>query len=170
MSGIYLQDLRQQRRSVADLQILLNEIIPDNLAITPIIPTSKGFRLNFSNESDANLFFNVDVYRKLCQAYLDPQFAHNTAVKREVIIPNITYEIFMKSGDTLLRLLNEENDFQIIHLIKFTSSKTSNRFIRIFLESNVSQVRLISQNKIKLCHTIFRAESVKNRPRSFNSH
>ena len=171
MSGIYLQDLGQQKRSSVELETFLNEIIPNNPAINPIIPTGKGFRLNFPNESDANIFFNIEVYRKLCQAQFDLQFSHLTAATREVIIPNVSYDIYLKTEDTLLGLLNEENsEFNIIHLIKFTSSKTSNRFLRIFLDNKDSQQHLISANRIKLCQVIFRAEAVKNRPYSYNSH
>ena len=165
MSGIYLKDLLPNKRSSADLESILRDIIPDYPPTNPIICTEKGFRLNFPNENDANSFFNTEVYRKLCQASLDPQFSHATANLREVIVPNIPYEIYLKSEADLLTQLNEENNFIVIHIIKFTGRSNTNRFFRIFLNCNESQISLISANKLKLSSHIFRAEAVKNRPK-----
>ena len=152
MSGIYLKDNHHNKRTLEELKTTLSDFIPDKLPTEPIISTGKGFRLNFPNISDANSYFNAEVIRNLRQAKYEPELSHETAKKREVIIPDISYDTYIKDDHLLISHLNEDNsDFNIIHIIKFISRHSNKRFIRVFLDSNESQLRLINANRIKLC-------------------
>ena len=130
----------------------------------------KGFLLNFANEKDINIFFTNEIFSKCQENNLYPQFAHETILHREVIIPNIPHTSYLKDNEVILTHLNEVNNLNIIHLIKFTSRSTQKKFIRIFLDCKESQSSVINKSTIKLDNIILPAEPVKNRRYHPSSH
>ena len=79
MSGIYIKDNHHNKRTLEELETTLRDFIPDKLPTEPIISTGKGFRLNFSNVSDANSYFNAEVLRNPRQANYEPELSPETA-------------------------------------------------------------------------------------------
>ena len=128
---------------------------------TRIVHTPKGFILNYPHETDVNIFFDRSFYPQLKSVKLEPSFSKATEKHRIAIIPNITYETYLKDENILLAHLKEHNDTNIVHLEKYLTG-SSKKNIKIFMASKTAQTQIISQGKIKLFNEIFRVEEYRN--------
>ena len=101
MSGIFLSDKANVKRSLNVINRVLVKILPRNLVITHSVDTRTGFKLSFPNEQDANTFFNDAIYHNLQRNDLQPHLDFATQKQRAVIIPNVPLETYYKDNEVL---------------------------------------------------------------------
>ena len=160
MPGIYLSNDANCSKSLLTVEKLVKSLLPRRIVFTRSLITRKGYRFDFTQESDVNLFFSPEVLDKLQEVQLTPDFCNETQKDRVIFIADVNLDTFYKSESALKDLICEANNISILKVNKFTVNNYSRRrYIKIFLDSNELQTRLLNKGNIKLDQVLYPIEA-----------
>ena len=113
MPGIYLSNDANTSKSLLDIEKLVQSLLPQRIVINKSFTTSKGYRLDVTQESDVNLFFIPEVLVKLQENQLTPDLCKETQKERVLFIVDVNLDTFYK--------MNQTSKISFVRLIILTS-------------------------------------------------
>ena len=134
MASVYFRDKNVSstgigsKRSLAELSNLISDIAPTSQVKEDKL-VELGFIVDFVDDKMSNFIFDPVNTRTLSQHNFAAELTYNSQDKRDIYLPNIPSYIFAKSEDLIRNELITKLQMQVFDVIKFTSNKTSIRYI-----------------------------------------
>ena len=172
---IYLRDELAVRsnsptkRKVQEIKDILNNIDTSSSAPQKINPTYQGFFVTYLNDHDLNFIFQSATANFLKNNNLKPELARKTHLLRQVVISEVTSEIFSKSDNEIIQELNQNNRSKVLLLSKFESLSYRKRYLFATLDSKVARDQLIDIGHIDLFQSKLSVHPPHTRQRVVNT-
>ena len=171
---IFLRDeqvlgLNASKRTIPEIQTILETIIPDNITILRINPAGAGYFISHANDLDLNYIFKADIIDKLKANHLKTNLAHRIQDLRKIVIPDIPDSIFAKSEVDLIAEINDKNAITTLTLNKFDAADKNKKYFFINLDSIAARNTVINSGKINISDIQFSAHKPISKPKNTQS-
>ena len=124
LASIYLLDTlvnanNRQRRTLSEIESLLNSLSPPNTKPYSSTSTEKGYIFNYENDKDINCFFRNEITNKLTENNLSADLGKKTQSLRVIFVPGISDDSYDKDNSDIIENIENLNNIKIIKLDKF---------------------------------------------------
>ena len=153
MCEIYLRDdlVTQQpgpRKTTPEIWNILQEIRSESP--TDIKQVALGFILKFQRDQDVNFIMQDNSYNLLRQKNLTPKLSNYTRFYREILISDIPDSIYEEEEYQIKQDLEQQNHISILHLIKYTSTHSSRKFLKAIFYTKIAKENILHKGIIYL--------------------
>ena len=145
------------KRTIPDIQAIIESIIPTDIKIQRINPAGGGYFISHDNDLELNYIFKPEIINKLKDKQLKTDLAHRIHDLRKIVIPDIPADIYAKTEVDLIAEINYENAINTLTLTKFDSVDKNKKYFFITLDSIVARNLVLNSGKIKLFNIQFSA-------------
>ena len=150
---IYLHDETSSsnaRRSIQVIKEILINTDPSSTEPQWVKITNKGYIASYANDSNINFIFNRVIIDQLHSNHLKPELTSETQLLRQVLIPEVTPEIYAKPPADIIGEVDRISSVKILKLSTYSSPHNSKKYIFATIDSKDSKEQFVNTGSIEL--------------------